>query len=271
MQTESDMYQDTVRILWNHQIGPGYFQMGVTCRPKYAASVPGQFVMLKLPDQITPLLRRPFSIHGLLSSSGRVFGLEILYKVVGEGTRKFSRCREGETLDLIGPLGNGFTVSGSERRIFMAAGGIGVAPMRFLAEFLTEKGFDPSAVTLFLGGRSRGDLLCKEAFADLGISVFTTTDDGSEGDRCFVTHPLAAAVRQSPPDRLYACGPSDMLRCVIDLAEARAVPCEISLESAMACGVGACLGCAVANRRADGSYFHACIDGPVFDSKSIAL
>lgn len=265
------MYQDTVRILWNQQIGPGYFRMGVTCRSDYSASVPGQFVMLRLPDQIAPLLRRPFSIHGLLSSGGRVFGLEILYKVVGEGTRKISRCREGEPLDMVGPLGRGFTFSGSERRIFMVAGGMGVAPIRFLAESLVAHGFDPSGATLFLGGRSKDDLLCRGAFLDLGIEVVATTDDGSEGDRCFITHPFSAAMQHSSPDRVYACGPSDMLRCVIDLIDAQAIPCEISLESTMACGVGACLGCAVTNRRADGKYFHACIDGPVFDAKSVRL
>jgi len=265
------MYQEKVQVLWNHEIGPGYFRMGLTCHKGYAASMPGQFVMVRLPDRLTPLLRRPFSIHRLVRQGDTVCGLELLYKVVGEGTRHFSHCSTGDYLDLIGPLGTGFTISDKYHRVFVAAGGIGVAPMRFLIEFLLEKNFDPGEVTLFLGGRSSADLLCKEIFTDLGIAVLTTTDDGSEGDQCLVTQPLERAVAGMPPDIVYACGPLAMLKCVIDLAEGHRVRCQVSIETAMACGIGACLGCAVEQRENSGQYLHACLDGPVFDTDKIRL
>ena len=123
------MYQEKVQVLWNHEIGPGYFRMGLACHEGYAVSMPGQFVMVRLPDRLTPLLRRPFSIHRLVRQGDTVCGIELLYKVVGEGTRNFSQCTKGDYLDLIGPLGTGFTLSDNDRRIFMAAGGIGGAPM----------------------------------------------------------------------------------------------------------------------------------------------
>ncbi len=265
------MYQETVKVLWNHEVGPGYFRMGLTCHQGYAASTPGQFVMVGFPDRMTPLLRRPFSIHRLVHQGDSVCGIELLYKIVGEGTRNLSRCVKGDSLDLIGPLGTGFTVSERYRRIFMAAGGIGVAPMLFLIDFLIEKNFDPKDATLFLGGRSKADLLCRETFADLGVTVLTTTDDGSEGDQCLVTQPLENALGRVPPDIVYACGPSAMLKCIIDMAEGHAVPCQISIETAMACGIGACLGCAVESRGRSGKYLHACLDGPVFDTDKIRL
>ena len=265
------MYQETVKVLYNHEVGPGYFRMGLTCHQGYAESTPGQFVMLRLPDRLSPLLRRPFSIHRLVRKGDGVCGIELLYKVVGEGTRHFSQCATGDDLDLIGPLGTGFAVSERYRRIFMAAGGIGVAPMLFLTDFLIEHHFDPKDATLFLGGRSKADLLCTETFRDLGVSVCTTTDDGSEGDQCLVTQPLESAVAGSPPDIVYACGPLDMLKCVIDMAEDHSVRCQISIETAMACGIGACLGCAVERRERAGKYLHACLDGPVFDTDQIRL
>lgn len=265
------MYQEKVQVLWNERIGPQYFRMGLTCHPGYGASTPGQFVMLRFPDRLTPFLRRPFSIHRLLRQGDSVCGIELLYKTVGEGTRHFSRCRKGDPLDLVGPLGSGFSVSDRYRRIFMAAGGIGVAPMRFLIDFFMEKNLHPKGVTLFLGGRSKADLLCRDAFADLGVTVVTTTDDGSEGDQCLVTQPLESAMDGIPPDIVYACGPLDMLRCVIDLAEGHGVRCQVSIETAMACGIGACLGCAVEGRGESGKYLHACLDGPVFDTETIRL
>jgi len=265
------MYQEKAHVLYNLEIVPGYFRMGLACQPGYAASTPGQFVMLRFPDQIAPLLRRPFSIHRLVRQGNSVTGIEILYKVVGEGTRNFSRCSTGDRLDMIGPLGRGFSISENHRNIFMAAGGIGVAPMLFLMEFLMQKNYDPKDATLFLGGRSKADLLCTETFTDFGVTVCTTTDDGSEGDQCFVTHPLEEAVGKMPPDIVYACGPMDMLKCVIEMAEGNGVPCQVSIETAMACGIGACLGCAVEQRETSGKYLHACLDGPVFDTEKIRL
>jgi len=243
--------------------------MGLACGAGYDRAVPGQFVMLRIPDRPFPLLRRPFSIHRRIRTAERFAGIEILYRVVGDTTRALSGLEKGERVDIIGPLGHGFTLPGGCRKIFIVAGGIGVAPLVFLTEFLMENRVDPGAVTLFIGGRSRHDLLCTADFSRLGVAVIPTTDDGSAGDRCLVTHPLEKAVKSGRPDIIYACGPPGMLACVVNIAKTYHVPCQVSVETMMACGMGACMGCAVESRNDTGGYLHACLDGPVFDADEI--
>ena len=264
-------FQETVQVLWNRPLGSAYFHMGIRTGEGYGSSVPGQFIMLRLGDRKSPLLRRPFSIHRLVTRNGRVIGIELLYKVVGEGTKILSSCREGDRLDMLGPLGNGFAVYDSHGAIFLAAGGIGIAPILFLSDDLFKKGFNLTRVTLFLGGKSKADLLCKEIFAEMGMTVYTTTDDGSEGDQCFVTHPLETAVNRRVPDIIYACGPVAMLKCVKGIAEHHSIPCQISMETVMACGIGVCLGCAVEQQGDKEKFLHVCRDGPVFHADRIAM
>jgi dihydroorotate dehydrogenase electron transfer subunit len=160
-------------------------------------------------------------------------------------------------------------VSASDKRIYLAAGGIGVAPIRFLATDLVTKGTRPENCRLFLGGRSHLDLLCRKDFKDLGISVTATTDDGSDGDYCLVTDPLDIAIQECRPDIMCACGPHGMLACIAGIAERRKVRCQISIETMMACGMGVCLGCAVESRKQQDTYLHACIHGPVFDAEDL--
>ena len=260
------MYHENVNVLWNEPVGKRYFNLGITCHRDYVASVPGQFVMLRLANQMTPLLRRPFSIHRLIpGDEGGVRGLEILYQVVGTGTRLLAGVRPGEALDLVGPLGRGFVVPSDSRRVYLAAGGIGVAPMLFLADRLSRERPGLAGVEMFLGGRSQADLLCREEFSRLGLKVQVSTDDGSCGERCLITQPLLEAVKQTPPDVLLACGPTAMLKCVAGIAREFGLPCQVSIETMMACGMGACLGCAVERRPPASQYLHACRDGPVID------
>lgn len=265
------MVQKKEQILWNKKMRPGYFKMGLTCHDTYATATPGQFVMLRLADRLFPLLRRPFSIHGVIHNGDRIQGIELLYKVVGEGTQLLSLCRPGDMVDILGPLGTGFSVAENVQHIYIAAGGIGVAPLVFLASTLVKRKLDPGRCVVFVGGRSRHDLLCTDTFLSMGMQVRITTDDGSEGERCLVTHPLEIAVREDPPDVIYACGPLQMLQCVGAIAENHAVPCQVSIETLMACGIGACLGCAVEAKNDKTRYLHACIDGPVFNSKRITI
>lgn len=266
-----NMHQETVKVLWNRNVGPGYYRIGLNCHGNYGDAKPGQFVMLRFPGQTTPFLRRPFSIHRLISDDGQMIGIEILYKVVGEGTRKLSEIQTGDRVDIFGPLGNSFTVSDHYKVIYIVAGGIGVAPMVFLAAYLRSKGFDTGKCEVFLGGRSKEDLLCRDAFLNMGLKVHVTTDDGSEGDQCLITHPLEIVATESPPDVIYACGPLGMLKCVEGIAEKLSVTCQVSIETAMACGMGACLGCAVEKKGSEDGYLHACLDGPVFDIRRIKL
>lgn len=265
------MFQENVQVLWNEKLGTSYYRIGFTCHKGYSTAKPGQFIMLRFPEQIVPLLRRPFSIHRIISTDGGATGLELLYKVVGEGTKKLSRCRQGDILDILGPLGNGFALFDRNKHIAIVAGGIGVAPMLFLASALQTKGVDLSESTVFLGGRSMEDLLCRDDFSRLGINVRITTDDGSAGDQCFVTHPLEIAMEKRRADIIYACGPLEMLKCVIGIAEKHRVPCQISIEAIMACGLGVCLGCTVEKKGDSLKYMHACMDGPVFDAGIIKI
>ena len=263
------MFQQSSEVLFNRQLGPDYYQIGLACSEYYAMAKAGQFIMLRIDRQAQPLLRRPFSIHNLIIDGGQVLGLEVLYKVVGSGTAALARRQPGNAVDILGPLGSGFMVAGQIRRVYFAAGGIGVAPLVFLASQLHRRSMDLSDCRAFIGGRSKADLLCQDEFVKLGIPVQTTTDDGSAGDQCLVTHPLEALVETSKPDLIVACGPTEMLGCIIGITEKYNLPCQVSIETMMACGMGACLGCAVEGREQTDRYLHACLDGPVFDASEI--
>ena len=249
------------------EVIPGVYLIRLRCPDTADQARPGQFVMLSVGAGATPLLRRPFSIHRLHPEGPDRVIVEVLYKIVGEGTSRMARLPAGGTVDVLGPLGQGFSLRATYRRIYLAAGGIGAAPMVFLLETLRQKA-DRGHYEVFLGGRSRGDLLCRETFENLADRLHCTTDDGSEGAHCFLTSPLEEEARRHPPDVIMACGPMDMLMCVAGIAERLGVPCQLSIESAMACGMGACLGCAVP--AADGDhYYHVCKDGPVFDAHQL--
>jgi dihydroorotate dehydrogenase electron transfer subunit len=263
------MIQTPATVVRNEMVIAGYGRIGLACEAAFIKARPGQFVMLGLPDSIDPLLRRPFSIHRLTGPPPEEVGIELLYKVVGRATRRIARLQVGESVSLLGPLGRGFQVPAAVGSIDFVAGGFGVAPFVFLAQWLKERHPDLSGCRLFLGGRGREDLLCAEDFERLGIHVRLTTDDGSCGEQCLVTDPFAAAVEQSRPDLVLACGPPAMLACVIGIVRRHGIPCQVSIETMMACGMGACLGCAVTARRDPTRYLHACVDGPVFDADDI--
>jgi len=265
------MIQENARVLWNKNIGASYYRIGLTCDRIYSDAKPGQFIMLRLSKSGVPLLRRPFSIHRPVIINRHLEGIELLYKVVGKGTERLSMYRKGDALDMLGPLGNGFIVRDHFRRIFIAAGGIGVAPMFFLASSLAKMNIKPSMCKVFLGARSKRDILCENEFSSHGIEVSISTDDGSKGNAGPVTDPLEMAIKKSKPDIIYACGPSAMLKHVIRIAEEHAVSCQVSIETFMACGIGACLGCAVENRNDSNKYLHACRDGPVFDAGMLKI
>ena len=253
--------QTRARILEHIEVAPGHRRMALAPEIDFPRAEPGQFVMVGLGAAAPCLWRRPFSIHR--QKGGR---LELLYRVVGPATRAMAELAPGASLDLIGPLGRGFRLADGLDRIILAAGGIGAAPMVFLAERLAARGAPQGTVEVFLGGRSRGDLLGLEDFRRLGLPVTVTTDDGSDGQHCLVTIPLEQASDRRPPDLICACGPPAMLRCVAQMALARDIACQVSVETLMACGLGACLGCAVRGRDPAAPYRHVCRDGPVFEA-----
>lgn len=263
------MIQEISTVLWNECLGHPYYRIGLTCSDAYRTARPGQFVMVHLLGTDAPLLRRPFSIHRCIDANGKSVRIELLYKVVGKCTDAMSRLKPDNQLDLLGPLGKGFRVNDEYSRIHIVAGGIGVAPMVFLAETLSRSAADPSRCRVFLGGRTKEDILCQGTFESFGMDTVINTDDGSAGNACLVTEPFETAAKEDKPDVIYACGPMDMLKCVSDVAETNNLFCQVSIESAMACGMGACLGCAVEKRGDQTRYYHVCVDGPVFNATDL--
>jgi len=269
------------RIIFNRIVSPGYYRMRISCPRLAARSKPGQFVMARAGSSFDPLLRRPFAVHRLCGETEDVPSgtspscIEILYRTVGKGTLMLSGKKRGEEIDLLGPLGNGFRISRQTDTAVLVAGGIGVAPLLSLAQLM---GRGAVSSTVIIGGATRGDILCRSEFRKAGARVAVTTEDGSSGIRGLATDLLEDVLKYLSPAvmarlALYACGPMPMLKRVAAIARDRALPCQVSLESAMACGVGACLGCSIPVRSANGgavSYHRVCKEGPVFDSTTIA-
>lgn len=223
---------------------------------------PGQFVMLKAGQGDDPLLRRPISIHRRTHE-----GIELLYEVVGSGTSLMSAMRPGDALSLIGPLGKGFPLAAAKGRTpVLIGGGIGAAPLVFLAEQFCAAG---SAPVVLLGSRSKDDLLCAADFRKTGCKVVIATDDGSCGRKGYVSCLLEALLKKPAASAgmvIYACGPRPMLNSIYALADTAGIPAYVSLEAHMACGIGACLGCIVSTNEGNK---RVCKDGPVFDAQDI--
>jgi len=265
------MQDQKATILYNRPVAPDHYRMGLRGAVDFAMARPGQFVMLRVADQLHPLLRRPFSIHRLLAETGSPAGFEILYRVVGQGTALLSTGREGDQLDVLGPLGSSFTLPSGMQHPFVIGGGIGVAPLLFLAEHMVGRLANPADGSVFLGAQCDDALLCRDEFRSLGLSLHLATDDGSCGDQCLVTHPVEQALMKRKPDVIFACGPPAMLACVAEIAGRHRIPCQVSLEAVMACGMGACLGCAVPRPGRTQRYLHVCQDGPVFDVDDVEI
>jgi len=231
--------------------------------PKIAASaLPGQFVMVRVGEGLDPLLRRPFSIHRV-NADGT---LSLLFKVIGKGTRLLAGITAGATVDLIGPLGNGFNLD-PPGSFCMIGGGMGIAPLYFLAQKFRQTEYRGNNQPVLLGAQTQAELLLlAEEFSELGYSVLTATDDGSLGHQGFVTELLDEILLQVK--QVYACGPIPMMRKVALKCRDAGVSCQVSLETHMACGLGACLGCTFP--ASGGGYKHVCKDGPVLSAEEVA-
>lgn len=220
-----------------------------------AASV-GQFVNI-LPEGHT--LRRPISICGIDKEKGT---LRIVFMAKGEGTLKLADTPKGGNLDIVGPLGHGFTVGDVSGKTIITGGGIGVPPLLPLA-----KHYGKNAVVI-LGFRSADAVILKQDFEATGAEVIICTDDGSYGVHGMVTVPLAEQIKGA--SQVLSCGPLPMLKAISAVAEENGVSCQVSLEERMGCGVGACLVCACkVKKNGEERFGHVCKDGPVFDSKEV--
>lgn len=226
---------------------------------------PGQFAELRVDGSKTTFLRRPISINYVDYTRNEVW---FLIQTIGEGTRALARLNPGDVLNAVMPLGNSFSMEGEgfsdsfnpSDSLLLIGGGVGTAPMLYLGNELQKKGYRP---VFLLGARSKGDLLQLEDFRAVG-ELFTTTEDGSYGEKGFVTH--HSLLQNRDFDRIYCCGPKPMMVAVARYATEKGISCELSLENKMACGVGACL-CCVENTKEG----HKCVcnEGPVFNSKDL--
>ncbi|MFH0827829.1 MAG: dihydroorotate dehydrogenase electron transfer subunit [Candidatus Omnitrophota bacterium] len=277
--------QNKAEILANVKIKGRYYKITFTSGVIAQSALPGQFVMLKVGEIADVFLRRPLSVHRV---SGR--NLDFFYEVVGKGTEILSRRPAGESVDLLGPLGNGFDYSAERivnRQPVLVAGGMGIAPLFFLAEKLADSkklsvcaagaslpGRQAGASggkrypLVLIGARTKDQIFCEKQFKKIGCDVKIATDDGSAGFPGRVTSLLDKLLLTMNYQLLtiYGCGPKPMLKEIARLSRQKRIPCQLSLEAHMACGIGACLGCAVNTQN---GYKRVCQEGPVFDADEL--
>ena len=249
---------EVVSVVANDRVAEGVGLIALHA-PRTAASIQaGQFVHLRIATGADIILRRPFSVH--LVRGERI---EILYQILGAGTLRLARKHVGDVMDAVGPLGHGWHVPDSLSHALLVAGGLGAAPLGMLAEQLAGRGV---AVAVAQGAPTAPRLVARDHFESVARRVEIATDDGSAGERGFVTGPVARLLAEERFDMVYMCGPEPMQRIVSGMARDAGIPCQVSLERLMGCGIGACLSCVVSTRT---GLKRACVDGPVFDGEEV--
>lgn len=227
----------------------------------------GQFLEIRVIDEIQPLLRRPISIYNMDKANDLV---EFIFQVKGKGTEILARRNVGEELDIIGPLGYGTFEIKDYNKVAIIGGGIGTYPLYELAKELKDK----SDVTMYMGFRNKELVTLEKEFEEVCNKLVLTTDDGSYKEKGFAINYLKEDIKKEKPDIIFACGPLPMLKAVRDLSIEENIPCQISLEERMGCGIGACLGCAVKTAKSPKDapeYIHVCKAGPVFNANEVEI
>lgn len=248
----------TARVIKHKLIAGDVWELVIHAPEIAHLTQPGQFVHIRLTDTLDPLLRRPFSIADCDKAAGT---LTLIYRVVGRGTALMTKLQPGDSLDCMGPLGNGFALNAQHP--LLVGGGMGLAPLVMLA-----KAFCSRPASILMGGRNEDELFWPNIYANVCENIHITTDDGSVGHRGFTVDLLPKILEQEKFDAVYACGPHAMLKGVAEVAARHGVPCQVSLEDYMACGVGACLSCTCAS--SSGKRHKVCTDGPVFWAEEVA-
>lgn len=273
-----------VSVIEQIQLARDTFRLRLECPEMARLVVPGQFFMIRSPDRTNPLLARPFALYDTyLSRTGEVAGMDVVYLVIGKMTRLMSTWKSGDHAEVWGPLGNGLPAP-SANHLLLVAGGIGQSP--FLAVAREARQFrrygqpprkleqPPRAITFCYGVRSAEFLAGLDDFASTGIDIQLATDNGTHGHRGFVTDLVAMSLKSAnPPGAIFCCGPEPMMHAVARLAMKHHVPCWLSLETAMACGFGACFSCVTRVRLEDGEwdYRRVCVEGPIFSAQQLAF
>ena len=243
----------------NQSLSNNYCLLKLKQKQLFPEMLPGQFVQVRVDDSPTTFLRRPISIHYLDKERNELW---LLVQAIGDGTHKLRELKAGSILNLIYPLGNSFSIpdeSDKNKKLLLIGGGVGIAPLLFLGSHLKSKGFDP---VFLLGARTPGDLLQLPEFEKCGC-VHCTTENGLFGEKGYVTN---HSILQTNFDFIYTCGPSPMMKAVASYAKNKQIPCEVSLENTMACGIGACLCCV--EKTVDG-HICVCTEGPVINIEKL--
>lgn len=255
------MIQQIIRVELNQEIADGLFLMRFESERIAASARPGQFLNILAAQRWSPmLLRRPFSISRVVGAS-----IELLYSIVGKGTRALATQLPGDKIDVLGPLGNPFGCDEAFETAVVVAGGLGIAPFPFLTDYLEQK---KTSILTFVGSRS----LFKIDSLHLQ-NVFFATDDGSKGFKGTVVDSLAEYLRTHTlaTPKIFGCGPTKMLSSLSIFAQSKNLKCEISLEGDMACGIGICQGCPVERNNGKKKYALVCTDGPTFNCRDVIL
>ena len=263
------LVNETVRVLENKQVGPRLWIVRLASPSIAQAIQPGQFVHMKVPRMEAHILRRPFSVYRRDVDAGTV---DILYQVVGFGTDHMTSLKPGEEAELIGPVGAPWgsccVEAKPSERALLVGGGVGAAPLFMLCKKLAGEGV---RVDVVLGAQTADALVTRADYEALGVTVSCATDDGTFGRAGFCTSLVEEALANARTSgdgytRMAVCGPEPLMRIVAGMAAEADVPCEVSMEKRMACGIGACLSCVVETK--DGKK-RACVDGPVFNAADI--
>lgn len=246
-------------VLKNTKLNDKHFVLSLQLPADHPEIWPGQFVEVLVEGSPETFLRRPISVHDVDAEKRT---LDLMVKIVGSGTEKLSHLHEGDQLDIVYPLGHGFSLARKDQKVLLAGGGCGVAPLLFLARQLSHAGAD---CYVAIGGKSAADILRPEAYQGLA-QVAVLTEDGSMGDQGLITEHRWFGMEMKQFSRVYVCGPDPMMRAIGRLAIHAGVDCEVSLENLMACGIGSCLCCTVSTHEGN---VRACMEGPVFNVLSL--
>jgi len=257
----------------NEEIQENCFLMKVALPASFCDPHPGQFVMIRISGLYEPLLARPLSIYSF-SRGKDSCEIALLYSVVGKGTQILAGLISGSQVEIHGPLGRGFEIDKLRQNIVLIAGGMGIAPLSLLTEHLCgQKCFPQSAMTFYLGAKTAKSVLGLDKLQKLCYNINVCTDDGTLGEKGLVTQAFQKDIKKYSPENttVYACGPKDMLKSLAKMLKGNKFFSQASLEERMACGIGACLGCAVAVRDNKGAltYKRVCADGPVFNLREV--
>ena len=255
------------KLVEKEQLKSDIFKFTISSKEIANAAKPGQFLEIRICDNVEPFLRRPISIFNVDKENSTV---TFIFQVKGNGTTILSKKNTGDELDILGPLGFGTFDLSDYKNVSIIGGGIGVFPLYELAKNAKKN----ANVNVYLGFRNKDYVVCEDDFRTVSDNLVITTDDGTYGKNGFAINYLIEDLKQNQTDCIYACGPLPMLRAVQKYSLENNIKCQLSLEEKMGCGIGACLGCAV--KTADSTkeapqYLHVCKNGPVFDATKVEI